>query len=260
MKRLNRSAFDSLKGNVVERWRQIRTSNHSFVRDLFEAGHSANSIGKQLKISRTMVKTILEELNIPIPDISEGNRRSAAMLTDDARKARASAAHEAIRKIGRHSPTQTQHSVRKQVSGDYIGVGETELGEQLISAGLKPIPQAAFEGYNIDLLCDHLAVEVHNYTTRPTDKTQILTRIIKILSGGISIIYVRTGPNFPMITDAAVNQVVAFYNHTRKNPSSIGQYRVIRGDGKVDWTAERHLDHLAGIVASYCTLKSGSKD
>ena len=254
MERLDSSAFNSLEGPAATRWRIIRVSNYPIVTELFDKGHTINSIAKALNISRAMVYTIFEELGFPRLSISEGNRRSAALMTEEQRIARARNAHEAIRKIGRNRVTQSEHSIRKQLTGDYIGVGEPELAKKLIAKGFHPIPQAAVEGYNIDLLCDQLAVEVHNYTTRPTDKTQILARIIKLLCANISIIYIRTGPHFPIISDAAVDQVVAFHDLTRREPSSIGKYRVVRGDGQVDWTSERHLNELTDIVAAYASL------
>jgi transposase len=257
MERLDRSAFADLKGNAPERWAIIRKANHQIVNAMFSNGHSVNSIAQHIGISRSMVNSILNELGIRRPDVSEGNKRSAAMATDSQRLARSAAAHEATRKMGRHRPTQINHSIRKEASLDYIGIGEVELAEKLIAKGLKPMPQAAVEGYNIDLLCDHLAVEVHNYTTRPSDRTRTVTRIIKLLCRGISIIYLRTGPHFPTITEAAVNQVIAFHDLTSRNPSALGQYRVVRGDGKIDWTAERDLDEIAEVVTTYSALKSG---
>jgi len=260
MERLDRTAFPQLKGTVWNRWRIIRESNHAAVRELINAGHSVNSAAKALNLSRACVYTIMEEIGIQPFDVSEGNRRAAAMQTEAARLARASAAHEAIRQIGRNKITQGDHALRKHVSGDYIGMGEAKLAEQLIAKGLKPIPQAAIEGYNIDLLCDHLAVEVHNYSDRATNRTQIVTRAVKLMCSGISVLYVKTGPQFPVITDAAVNQVVAFHDITSRNPSGIGQYRMVRGDGQVDWSSERQLDHLASVMATYAALKSCAKD
>ena len=256
MKSLDRSAFSKLEGRPCERWAIIRKSNHAEVRRLLDQGHSANSIAKVIGSSRSMVNTIMEELGIARLDISEGNRRAAAMMTEAERSSRAVAAHEAIRKIGRHAPTQAAHSRRKQSSLDYVGVGESDLAEKLTAKGLHPVPQAAVEGYNIDLLCDHLAVEVHNYASRPANTTQAATRIAKLLSRGISIIYVQTGPRWPVITEAAANQVVAFYHETSSDPSPAGKYRVVRSDGQVDWTAERQLDHLADVMAAYSALKS----
>jgi len=256
MERLDRTAFSKLKGPISERWAIIRKSNHAIVREMAAGGHSTNSIAKAINASRSMVGTIFAEIGIAPIDASEGNRRAAAMVTEADRRARAMAANEAIRKIGRHTPTQDAHSRRKQTSLDYIGIGETDLAEKLIANGLHPIPQAAVEGYNIDLLCDHLAVEVHNSTTRPSHTTQAATRIAKLLCRGVSMIYVKTGPSFAVITDAAVNQIIAFHQETGCNPSALGQYRVVRGDGYVDWSANRQFDHLADVMAIYSALKA----
>lgn len=260
MERLDKSAFSKLKGTPAKRWEVIRKTNHSHVMALFEQGHSVNSIARQSGVSRSCVNKIMQEIGINRPDVSEGNRRAAAMTTESYRKSRASAAHNAVRLIGRHKPTQINHAERKQITGDYIGVGEVELSERLLVRGFHPISQAAVEGYNIDLLCDHLAVEVHNFTSSPTNKTQLVTRTIKLLCSGISVIYVKTGPNFPVISDAAVNQIIAFYDFTSGNPSRLGQYRVIRGDGEIDWSSKRHLDELADIVATYAEMNARAKD
>lgn len=260
MERLDRTAFAKLKGDVPARWKIIRASNSSAVRDAFDAGYAVNAIATQLNLSRACVNTILAELGIDRPSVSEGNRRQAAMATEADRVARASAAHEAVRMIGRNKIAQGNHAARKQVSGDYIGMGEAELAEQLIAKGLKPIPQAAVEGYNIDLLCDRLAVEVHNYTDDPANRTQRVTKTVKLLCAGISVIYVKTGPQFQAITDAAINQIIAFHDLTSRNPSGPGQYRVVRGDGKVEWSSERHLDELASVMATYAALKASAKD
>jgi hypothetical protein len=254
MERLDRNAFAKLEGKVADRWRIIRQSNHQTIRDMFDGGHSVNSIAKTINLSRAMVNSALDDMGIPRPDVSEGNRRSAAMATEAERKARAVHAHRAIRQIGRHDPTQANHAARKQASGDYIGAGEADLFDKLIAKGLHPVKQAALEGYNIDLLCDHLAVEVHNKSTRPCQASQVLARIIKLLCRGISAAYIRTGPHCPDIADAALNQLVAFYDETSRDPSPVGQYRVIRGDGQIDWTAASDLDDFAAIAATYAAL------
>jgi hypothetical protein len=244
----HRLAFDRLEGPAPARWKLIREHHAPKVISLFEQGHAVNSISKLTGLSRAMVNTCLTERGIELPSVSEGNRRSAAKMPADLRKQRAKAAHAAVRLIGRNALTQAEHARRKQSTLEYVGVGEREVIEKLTAKGIKCVPQFALEGYNIDIMAGPIAVEIHNLTTMPHAITQRLCRIVKLLRTGIEIVYLQTGPNWPEITDAAIDEIVAIHDAASRKPSAGGKYWVVRGDGQINTSAMRQFDEIADIL------------
>src|SRR5690606_34957896 len=134
-----------------------------------------------------------------------------------------------------------------------IGFGESEVAKRLANIGIDCVQQFPWEGYNIDIMAGNLAVEIHNSTTRPDATLQRACRIIKLISSGYSVMYLWLGRD-EVITDAAVNEIVAFYNLICSNPSPMGKYRVIRSNGEIDVTSARHLDGAAAVFSAYSTL------
>jgi DNA-binding CsgD family transcriptional regulator len=221
------------------------------VKRLYEAGYPVLRIAREIGKSRGTVNNCLADLGIEKPTVSEGNILSAALTTPEQRKSRVSEAHKAIRMAGESPVTRQDHSLREQSSLRYIGEGEKALQSFLEQHGFECIPQAARHGYNIDILVGNVAVEVHNYTNRPHSTTRNLCRIVKLLSSGLHCLYIKTGPDTPM-SEAAMEQTIAFLYFARSYPTTERQYRVIRGDGEIDHTASRQFDEVTSVIVAHC--------
>lgn len=233
-----------------------RSQYLDIVCQMINNGYTVNAIAKRIGRSRGIVNSCLSDMGIDRPTISEGNRRSAAKQTSAARKKRTTNAHAAIRKTGRNSITQSNHAARCQSSGRYIGFGEAEITKLLRGRGVECVPQFAWNGYNIDILANQVAVEVHNYDSRPASNTHMATRIIELLSSGIHVFYFVLGRNSELPCESAIDDCIRFIEAASSDPSPVGKYRVVRSNGTIDHTSNRKLDHLAAVVRAYNAAQS----
>lgn len=223
------------------------------VKELFEDGYSVNAISKKIGKSRQFVNCCLDDMGTKRPDYSEGNRRRAAKMSPEQRRANVANAIATIQHVGRNVVTQQEMSEQKFATGDYIGFGESEVAKRLTNIGINCIQQFPWEGYNIDIMAGNLAVEIHNATTRPDATLQRACRIVKLISCGYSVLYLWLGRN-EVISDNAINEIVSFYNLVSTDPSPVGKYRVIRSNGEIDVTSARHLDDAAAVFSAYSAL------
>lgn len=241
---------------IIAMHRDRRAQHLEQVADMFGQGYPVLRIANAIGISRATVNKCLDDLGLERPDISEGNRRGNLHTSPSARKQRAAAAHEAVRRRGENPHTRKLHSERDEASLRYIGEGEEALMERLQAAGFDCVPQAARNGYNIDILVGNVAVEVHNASSRPHHTAQRLCRIVELIGAGIHSLYVKTGPDCPVISETAMEKIIAFLDFARSNPSAPREYRVIRGDGKIDHTAKRQFDHVTSVIVAHCRPQS----
>ena len=228
-----------------------RSKHLEAVHRAYDLGLPVLAISKAVGIGRATVDKCLADLGITKPTLSEGNRRSAAMLSPEYRKARAKPAHAAIRQLGERPHTRKIQSEREALSMRYVGRGEKEVLEHLSALGFDCIPQAARHGYNIDILVGSVAVEIHNKTSAPHLTTQTFCRTVNLLCAGLHVFYIRTGPSCPIISELAMKELVTFLDFASGNPSAPREYRVVRGDGQIDIKSSREFDHITAIVATY---------
>lgn len=257
MKPLDRSDFDRLEGPQHTRWGIIRRSLLPEVQRMFDAGYSANAIAKSLNVSRSMVNSCFNDIGIKRPDVSEGNRRQAAMVSPEARLARAKLAHQAVRMIGRSPMSQANHAAREQETLRYMGVCESYVAEKMTALGYHCIPQLAMCGYNIDIAIGHVAVEIHSVSVRPHNVTQRLERIVKLINAGMSVFYICVDPAWETVPEEVIDELIAFHDMTRGLPAGKGQYRVVRRNGEIDWSCERELKEITAVFGAHHALNTG---
>lgn len=229
------------------------------VADLMGRGYPVLRIATTLGVSRDIINSCLKDLGIERPSVSEGNRLANKFLSEDFKRERVKSANKAVRKLGRSDITQRAASEVRFKDKFYIGKFERELGEVLCNHGLKPISQAPIEGYNIDLLVGKVAVEVHNYTSRPISTLQQVRRSVKLMSIGYSVVYLWMGGG-DTISGPAIDKLVFVIKELSANPPTLGKYLVIRSDGETDFTSNRHLDDLADVMRLYCSMQSANLD
>ncbi len=189
-------------------------------------------------------------MGIALPSISDSNFRSAKLATSSERKDRVRNAHAAIRKRGRSKITTVGELEKKRDSLFYVGIGEIDVVSYLQARGISVTQQALVDQYNIDVLVSNVAVEIHRSTARPTQSTQRLRRIVKLLRSGYHVVYIWFRPDLD-VSHAAIDQLIAFLEGRSGNPTATSQYLVIRSDGEIDHTSNRHLDDITSEVALY---------
>lgn len=248
------SAVDYCAAANAERHRCARFELAQKVKVLFDEGNTVNGIAKMLSVGRAKVYRCLDDLGIKRPTISDGNVRSAALASPDQRRARAAAAHRSVRAAGVANTTRIKNASVKASTKQYVGFGEREIIAELGQAGIEFVSQAAVDGYNIDILCGNLAVEVHPYKAGPLISTQRLRRTVKLLSSGYSVLYIWLHDGH-LPSRKCLDNLVAFCDIASRNPSPLGQYRVIRGDGEIYSRASADIEDLAAVFSAYSRVK-----
>jgi very-short-patch-repair endonuclease len=119
----------------------------------------------------------------------------------------------------------------RQRSESQVGAFESDLIAMLISRGLPTEAQRPVEGYNIDIACGPVAVEVHVCASSPLASAKLRKRIEKLLELGWSVIYVWIN-KYSTLRESAADEIVTFHKVAKSNPSAPRQYRVIRGSGE----------------------------
>lgn len=245
----SRSKLVSLRG------KERRKSIAKEVERLFNDGYAVKPIADMIGVSRSTINLCLADLGLKKPTLSEGNIRASSKMSKQERKDRAKNAGIALRLSGQAQSSSDRKAVSHQKTGFYIGIGEAQVSEYLDRKGLVNTPQFAWNGYNIDIMVGNLAVEIHNSTSDPIHATQRFVKIIQLLSAGINVIFLRQH-KIDIIDEVALSEIVSFHDFTSLNPTPVGQYRVIRGDGKTDISAIRNFNKFAGILAPHCVLNA----
>jgi hypothetical protein len=109
------------------------------------------------------------------------------------------------------------------------------LNDWLIERGVQTTMEAACGRYNIDIACGPVAVEVHAYSFNPIGSTRLRERdrLKYICNRGWLLLYVWISARAFILNPSAADYIVAMLEATKRDPSTIGQYRVIRGSGEL---------------------------
>lgn len=122
--------------------------------------------------------------------------------------------------------------------------GEDVLDAKLRTRGLDPVPQLPTGRYNIDRAVLPVAMEVHARAQSPLDRTvregYERRRIRNLTDWGWHVHYIWTPAG--VISDAAADDAVAFYQRVKGTPADPGEYRVIRGSGELVACGRGDLD------------------
>jgi hypothetical protein len=142
----------------------------------------------------------------------------------------------------------------RQKSLVVLGRGEEQFAEWLRARGLSPVLQKAVGQYNIDVAILPIAVEILHGPASPLSRPQDREKIKDLLNQNIGVLYVwvnRTGA----LTEDAAEYAVALHDLAKRDPSTLRQYRVIRGSGKLVAAGGPDLDEVPLVPAFGCTGK-----
>jgi len=212
----------------------------------YRAGESEKSLGAAFGVSRQVIKRRLEIAGVERRSMSEAIRLGFARLDPAERKRIASFANTATRGRPKSFETKCLSALTRQERE--VGVSPTELLMQvwLLERYANAIPQCAIGPYNADVAIPPVAVEIfgggwHGYGRH---KRRSAERYRYILNQGWSVIVIWVDARLYPLSETAADYVVARLNEISRNPSLIGQYWVIRGDGKEVAAGRDDLDQL----------------
>lgn len=122
-----------------------------------------------------------------------------------------------------------------------------DLQAMLEARGLATTLEQASGRYNIDIAVSPVAVEVHRYSFNPLGATRLheRKRTNYLCNRGWLVCYVWIRPRQYLLTDDAADYVVSLAEEAKRDPSLIGEYRVIRGTGELFATGRGDGNELA---------------
>ena len=201
-------------------------------------GTSVNQLAEYYGVSRDAINRRLVKQGIQPRSQVAANRLLAASRTLEQRRAYSAAANAARRS----RPASATELANKALSRkQQVAPGETLIAGWLESKGLITDPQSPVGPYNIDIAVGAVAVELHTTARNPSSDPVVLKRVDYLINAGWSPIYVWVSYSH-ILTEACTDQIIAWLELTKRNPTMRRQYRVIRGTGEIVYTGRPQRD------------------
>jgi hypothetical protein len=195
------------------------------------SGISEKALSIELNATRGMIRRVLITSGITPRNRSAAMYQRMANATPKERSKLAEKAHDAVRGKKRSSEELIKRAISKQELMTYLGKGEEQLKNWIIERGEKVVPQLAFDRYNIDLAVGPVAVELLIGSINPLVRGDA-KKIEYLCRHGWSVLYVWLScRGYP--TEAHADYIVSYVNEVRRDPTLIGEYRMIRRDAKL---------------------------
>jgi very-short-patch-repair endonuclease len=198
----------------------------------YAAGNSLETIARALRVSPHTVRLRLERAGVPVRSGAETLRLRLSRLSFEERRALAARSLRNWEGVRGHRKSDAQlgpRTLTRQRLRSHTGDGEGAIAGWLRALGLEPTQQQAVGRYNLDLGLWPLAIEV-NRVDHPLRRVHAARRLEYLTQRGWYVLFVwlgRSGRPTPAVADYAV----AYLQAIQRNPTGVGQYRVIRGTG-----------------------------
>lgn len=212
--------------------------------DSYRSGSSIKSLSERYGVSRRTITRYVQDL----PDYrshGDANRLMATERTPEQRTAWTAAARAARRGQVDGPRVRNRRALTRQHQTCFIGRGEQELIGWLNSRGVVTQPQFPVDGYNIDIAVPPVAVELITSLGNPLRRARIQKRVENLTNAGWHVLCVWL-PRAGTLVEEATDQVIAFIEATKRDPSPIGQCRVIWGASQ-DMIGSRDPNKMACV-------------
>lgn len=215
------------------------------VRD-YLAGESEYALAMKHGVSRNVVRRHLIEAKVTPRGRSEAGRVRVDRMSPEQRRKQSAAAHTAARGMKHSHESLVIRARKREALGTVGSAGEQMVVDAFARAGEQPVTQCAIDKYNVDVAVPPVAVEVLGGGWH-LEKRHHAQRTPTILNQGWAMLFIWNHEGSSALTEYGAQYAVAFLNEVRGNPSIIGEYRVIAGNGKL-LTAGRADDNQFPLV------------
>lgn len=225
----------------------------------YTSGESENAIAKSLGVSRNVIATRLRVAGAERRTSAAANQLLASQtpLTEHHRRIRI--AQDANRGRKQSFEHRCHIAASRQTNISNSSPAEIMLVQWLADEGIWSTPQQAIGPYNVDIGAYPVAVEILGGAWH-AGKSIHPKRTRYILDQGWSLVFIWSHIRRSPLTFAATDYVAAFLKELRSNPSSVGQYRVIRGDGQELARGSADTDDITIVVPGYESYRERSRD
>jgi len=223
------------------------------------AGESVNSLSLRYRVSRKAISDTLRRRGVHVRNRSESELLKWDRMTPEQRSGQVAAAHASVigrkfpgRGKGRIAALESRLKLAATVEAKGLGMTSTEreLAQMLRERGLVVIPQQAIGIYNCDLGAYPVAVEVfgggwHFYGRH---RARAPERFRYLFDAGWHVLILVVTNRYPLRAEAA-DYITAFHKLARSDPTSVRQYRMIRGAAELIASASAEDQDLPVIPA-----------
>lgn len=200
---------------------------------MYKSGMWKNEIAAKTGISEGAIGKYLSYLGIPLAKSkSDAMSKRLKRMTQRERDKLTKPAHDAVRGMKRTDEDLCKRALGKEKTGRFGSVAEKELFYLLKERGVITIPQKSIWKYNIDLAIGNIAVEITGRARKPENIPVYRERVKYILDAGFVLVYVWANTVYP-VEGGAADYIISLIQQSSSDPSLIGQYRVIRRNGKL---------------------------
>lgn len=211
--------------------RRIKAMPSADIAAAYLAGESEYSLGLRYGVARGVIRKRLLDEGVVLRDMSTAGKVRARRMTPEERAAQASAAHEAVRGVQQADAQLLSRAAAREAKGLCDSPGELFLMGELQARGVKPIPQKAIGKYNVDFAVAPVAVEVLGGGWHFT-KRHHAVRTPYILDQGWCLLFVWNHEGRSALGPGAADYLISYLEEIGRDPSMIGEYRVIAGGGE----------------------------
>ena len=219
-------------GHAMIRHYRPSTNAKQFDKDALIAdylsGKSVLQLHKEYGIERNTVSDTLLRAGIQLRNGSEANFIRMSRMTEAERRDITKSANISVRGKKQASDLRTKITKGREIAKTHMGLGEELLTDLLTHSGFNCVQQSAFQRYNIDILVnDSVAVELTTNSAGSVFTTSRTVEKIKDLTNaGINVLFISF--NIEQSLVKCLDDIISDINFLQSNPSSIGQYRVVR--------------------------------
>lgn len=215
---------------------------------LYNSGFSVKRLASHFGCSRNVISNRLDRVGISARNRSESMYLRMSQTDAKGRLDLVAGANKAMRNSTKEQRANRlqKAAISKQKSGVRIGILEDFVFDSM--KPYNPISQKPFMAYNIDIACGTVAIEVHNSSGFPHATPHHQKRIINLLKGGYTVVYIKMRAII-VINEVAMNKLRFICEQSSTNPSISGKYWVIRGTGELAAVGELDGDNLSVIKA-----------
>ena len=238
--------------------RRLPLDDEEIVR-LYESGMTKHDIAVRMGTWDMVISRRLSENGHPTESRSDAMRTRLSRMTPDERSALAVAAHDAVRGMKRTDADLCKRAISREAAARPGSTMERVLGDMLASKGLGVVHQKAVGKYNVDLAVEgSVAVEVSGRPKKGVNLSRIPKRVKYLCDAGWSLVVVWSNTHWNPVTEDCAEYVVSFLDELRRNPSMVGEYRVIRGGGEFVAKGRMDDDEIPFVLSPKGSYSAGA--
>ena len=194
------------------------------------SGESENKLAKELGVNRFTFRRRLIEAGITPRNQSESETIKWSQMAPATRANQVSAAHAAARGRVADFDELCRRAAARHGKMSNVSRQEIEVASLLKSRGVDIIHSFAVGPYVCDIGIPPVMVEIWGGNWHP--KPNEAERVKYILDSGYWMLIVSITKRCPTST-AVADDIIAFLDLARSNPTAEREYRMIRGNGEI---------------------------